>query len=503
MMIKRTIALLGVLAAFTPLAAQTNSEGVFLGTPAALLVDAGTHQGGAPLADNLLYRRTAGFAALGPEVSPGVGVEPVFTTTALFGDGLAPPNFRINAISLGLDVVLSDPPVAGKAFVNVPPQAWGALLFSVTRTSKGAPGSVIESEFLSPGGAGADLFSLMLPGSFLHPSVQPCYPADRPQRAMDALELGIDAFPPGDFTAGDFFIPLYEAGTPIRASLPNAPTLFFSIHKDDVFPPTGPSLVPPGWFGVSLPSSATILVTQWIPSNSSWTTPKVHISYTNLGLSLTDDVDALAVDRDDEILLFSIARTATSTLEEQLQIAYWGSHDSFSGGGTTASTGRYYHHDSSGGSESVAATAGVGETDDVDLSCTIDPGEQGNALSMSIGTPAGKITPFKLIPGSLFRDEDSAGPTITITGSNIPVGPTTPLQTLDVWLGAPLGGGSYFLFPFPLYSEALTGVNPLSTRSVSFSDPSLAVILGLQIDLFWIIRGSGIRLSSALLRIDV
>jgi hypothetical protein len=502
-MIMHTFAGLGVLAALSPLAAQNVSEGVLVGTPAAVFVEMGTHQGTTPLADNLLYRRTAGFSSLLPEVIPSSANEPEFTTTAIFGDGFAPPPFRINALSIGLDVVLSDPPVAGEALVNVPVGAWGALLFSVTRTSMGAPGSLIESERLGPGGVGADLFSMMLPGSSLPPTVAGCYPTDRFQRAVDALETGIDPFPLGDLTAGDFYIPLYETGAPVRATLPDTPLVFFSIHKADIFPSTGPSPVPSGWFGTTTPSPATILVTQWNRVTSSWSTPVVHIAYNNLGLAVDDDVDALAVDFDDEILLFSIAKTANSTLDEQLQIAYWGSHDSFLGGGTSASTGNYVHDDGEGGTESVVRTGGAGETDDVNLTCTIDPGEMGDPLSLSISTPAGKVTPFKFIPGSIFRDEDSAGPTITLTGTNIPTGPTFPLETLEIWLGAPLGGTGYFLFPFPLYSEFLNGTNPQSTRAISFSDPSLAIVMGVEIDLFWVIRGGGIKLSSAMLRLRI
>lgn len=496
---RRVTAALALALCAAPARSQAPSEGVFTGTPAALLVAPGTSVDGAPTLSTRVWSKPAGFVPPKPLTGPAAALEPDFSAAALWGDGMPPPDIQINAFSLGLDDVMASVPSGGVSHVAVPPGAWGALLFSVSRGSAGVAGGLIEAEAGLPGGAGADLFSLVLPGSTI--AALGCYPSDRPQRGLDAGEMGLGGpSGAGEISAVDWFAPLYATGDPLRAVLPDAPRVFFSIAHDDVFASPGPSLVPSAWWAGKPPSSATVLMTRWQPGGQSWSTPEPFLQYSDLGLDEHDDIDALGVDFDDELMLFSIVGGGATPLSSQLQIAAW-SGGSFSGTGLSVSTGDYVSSDGAGGTESVAVRAGLAAGDEVDGTCTIDPGEQGSATDRAIGTPFSALTPFKTIPAALFRDEDSAGPTLTLTASNIPTAPTTSF--LQVWGGAPLGGGGYILFPAPFYSEPLTGAVSDSTRSLSISDPSLAVLAGVDIELFWVIRPGGVTKVSARLRIEI
>ena len=276
-----------------------------------------------------------------------------------------------------------------------------------------------------------------------------------------------------------------------------------AMVKSPAIPPRSPSNgvrhVLPGSDGTWL---ATILSSQWKHPTGTWTTPQPFLTYDQLGLDQLDDIDALAVDFDDELLLFSVVDDGTLALSKQLQIAAWTSGGSFSGTGLSATTGDYVTGDGMGGTESVATRAGLAAGDEVDGTCTIDPGEQGSVTDLVIATPFPALTPFKTLPASLYRDEATGGPTLTITASNVPTAPV-PGGLLEVWAGTPLGGGGYFLFPIPFYSEALNGSDPRSTREVQLSSPGLASIAGVTVELFWVIRGTPLKQVSARLAIDI
>ncbi len=503
--------------------AQTDSEGPLHATPAMILVGSGTVSSSGALADNLLHRKRAGFVPFVGESLPLNPAEPRFTTAELFGGG-SPPPFTVNALSVGLDVVLAQVPSAGQSRIQIPPQAWGALLFSVTRATPGEAGSLIATEQAALDGAGADLFTLTLPGSDMPASVLPCYPQDAPQRSLDSTEMDLfDGVNEGEISAVDYYIPLYTAGNPIRPRLPDNPTVFFSVAHDDVFPAVGPSTVPAAWFPASTPSSATILRTTWDPFLQAWSTPQEHLPYTALGLDLEDDIDALAVDMDQRLILFSIVATGTSTLDEQLQIAHYpppppggtGAADgageagwaggavgpgdgSGDGGGT--SVGVYVTED---GTESVASRLRMGRDGDVDSTCTIDPGEQGDALSLSFGSPVATITPLKIMPSGVYRDERIGGPTLTATVSGVSTTASMPLQRLELRVGVPLGGGGYTLLPTPVYFEILNGTNPSGNRDVSLTTGLIGTFLGVDVDFFWVSYPAAIKPSSALLRVGL
>lgn len=491
------------------------SDGPLVAPPAFILVDEGTETSSGVLATDVFHRKTAGFKSYGPEVSPaGVG-HPIFTTTALFGGGVVLPDFEINAYSVGLDVVMAGVPAGGFAQVLVPPGSWGAIEFSVTRETIGEPGSLIAEEVLKPDGAAADLFTLMVPGSFLPPSVAACYPEDRPQRGQDALEMDLYAGDSvGEISAVDFYTPLYQVGPPVRALLPDEPTVFFSVAFDAVFPAGGgSSSVPTAWFLGSVPSSATILRTTWDMGSGSWSMPMVHMAFDVLGLALEDDIDALAVEKAACKLLFSIADTSASTIGEQLQIAAWPCSDSDSEegrvGGYTTGVAAGIYVVGGGDPTSVAERMLMGAGGDVDGVCTIDPGDDQSAMqsamTIAYGSPSMAITPLKILGSGVYRDVSTIGPTLTMTVTNVPTEAPTLPAFLEMWLGTPMGGGGgYFLFPAPIYSEFIDGSVPVDYRDVSFTIPSLGTLAPLPVDFFWVVRPSSTIIpSSAMLRITI
>lgn len=496
------LATLLVLGAPAVLRAQT--EGPLTGTPAVVLVQPGTTGPGGALAADTLHRKTAGFVPYAPNrPSPGP-MAPVYTTTAMFGGGIAPPAFEIDAFSTGLDCLMATPPAGGVSFTFVPPGAWGAVLFSVTPGTSGAPGSVISEQTGAPDGAAADFFTLVVPGSFLPPSVAPCYPQDRPQLALDSPDMGLFApSTPGDVSALDIYVPLYHAGPPITLALPPAPTVYFSVSNDAIMPPGGgPSLVPPAWFAGSAPSGATILKTTWIPMAGVWSVPTPHIAYFDLGLLVDDDVDALAVDEGKCLLLFSIVKTATSTLAQQLQVASWPKPSSPGDMGVT--TGVYV---TSGGGEPMAARARIGDDGDIDGTCLIDPsGEQTGGsvgIHFAYGSPVLAITNEKTLGAGLYRDEAFFGlPTLTPTVHGVPTTPMMPPQRLELWFAYPTLG-PYVIFPTPIYVELLTGAMPLPYRTLPLSAPLVGAVVGAQVDFFWIVQGKFPRPSSPVLRISI
>jgi len=481
----------------SPLFAQ--SDGPALGTPAVVFVDVATVSATGPLPPDELLRKGAGFGPVTPTGRPGAASVPSFTSSAIWGGGVAPPPFTVDAYSIGLDEVLATIPLGGLSWVAVPPAAWGAVEFSVTSASVGRPGTVVASEAATLAGAGADVFSLMLDGSSIPPSTMSRFPFDRPQRGLDSTQMGLagpTGTTPGDIKAVDYYTPLYEVGAPITPPiLPPEPRVFFSVDEESLYPSGGGSgTVPPSWFGATLPSAATILVTKWNGTMGLWGTPSVHLSYDQLGLDLHDDIDALAVDVLRCKILFSIVKTATSTLRDQLQIVYWTKTDSFS---TTTSVGAYVTSDGTGTGESVARRAGVDVDDDIDAVCTIDPGNDGGTGSLTFGSPALVVSPFLKMAAQVYRDKALGGvPTITTVVSGVPTVATFPTKMLELWLASPTGG-FYTLFPFPFYAELLDGSVPSDTRTVSFPDPALGALFGVDLDFIWVQRPPAPTMPSA------
>lgn len=498
--------LLGALA--PSLAAQ--SAGVLTGTPATVFVGPGTSGPAGALGANQVHRKKAGFLPLGgnaPVDQPG---DPVFTTSAMFNGGLGPPSFDVDALSLGLDVVTAAKPSAGVAMVDFVGAGggWGALGYSVSTDTNGEPGSLVEQEKLSPGGAAADLFTLMVYGSDIPPAVLAKYPIDVPQRALDSLEMDIVDSPASDITSVDLTMQLYQAGTPAKPSDPS-PVLFFSVSHDSIFPPGGgSSAVPPSWFDCGNPSGATILKTRWMPNlaepmGGHWTAPRVHLSYEHLGLDLHDDIDALAVDRAQGLVLFSIVATLTSTLDEQLQVASW-PLGTLTCAGMTGNVDVGIFSEPSTlpgdfGAVAVANRMGLESTADIDSVCEEDPGSQSGGFPLAFGAPVGPGGIHNDLNIGVFRDDDDPlGPTITLTVANLPA--SGPGKVLEAYLLAPI-----FLpvLSFPL--DALAGA---TTFEASLAHPVLGggTSIGSSASFIWVLRQPGVpgsKITSPVMAIDI
>lgn len=473
------------------LAGQTHSAGPLVGTPATILVGPDTGPSSGPLAEDELHRKQAGFEGFLPE-APGPGpADPSFQLIDILN---GETGITVNALSIGQDVVLATIPSNGLSYVAVPPQAWGAILFSVTNQTDGEPGSLIEAETALDDNAGADLFTLMLPGSALPFSVQACYPTDRPQRALDALEMDLwDGRNKPEISAVDVYVPMYETGTPLRPLLPDQPVAFFSVSAATV------ANVPTTWFGSSTPSAATILRARWEPGPQKWAQPQPHLTFAELGLDVGDDIDALAVDQDRQRLIFSIVRTATSTLGEQLQVASWAPPLPFAEG-TNIEVGVYVVDENE---EPVAVRIRMADDGDVDGTCTIDPGETFTLLDLAVAEPIGAITPVKPLGTSLFRDENQTGATITITVAGVPTTPPAPPSRLELWFGFENGGGGLTFFPAPIYLEFLNGSDPFDHRQLSFTNPQLASLAGVELVFVWLVRPTAGWPSSPLIRFTI
>jgi hypothetical protein len=496
-----------VLAVAGRVLAQT--EGPLVGLPATILVGPGTESSAGPMSSFDFHRKTAGFVGYNASATVDASADPLFTTSAMFNNGLGPPDFHVDAISCGLEVLEVMPPEGGVSEVAIAPGDWSVLVYSVTRATAGEPGSLLESETLAPGGAGADLFSLTLPGSDIPPDVVSCYPIDVPQRTLGATEMDL-AGPAGvtssELASLDYQMTLYQAGPPIRASLPDDPIVFFSVDTESVFPPGGgPSKVPAAWFDCGLPSPASILKTQWDPVMGKWKPPKVHLAYDQLGLDQHDDIDALAVDRDSCLLLFSIRATATSTLAEQLQVATW---DCLAG--NPACTGRVptgilvEPATDADGPTPVASRTGAKESSagtpsgDIDGVCVIDPGTQG-AMALAVGTPTGKGPAVRAMSAAIFRDDDdvAGGPTLTMTVSGLQ--PATAYDRFELWL--PVGPSLINILSLP---TSFLGTKDVF--KVSGSHPSLAADTVFTLSSFWLLRqtgGSHSKESSPIITIDL
>jgi len=493
------VLLLGTLAPV--LAAQ--SAGALVGTPATVFVGTGTTSSGGALATDQVHRKTAGFLPFGATDVADQWGDPVFTTSAMFGGGVAPPDFEVDAMSLGLDVVPAEMTDLGVAYVNFGAVGgWGELLYSVSPGTNGTPGGLVEQEKAAPGGAAADLFTLMLPGSEegLPADVLESYPVDVPQRALDATEMELSGGASGpDITSADLTMQLYQAAAPGKPA-DASPVLFFSVSHDSVFPPGGgPSKVPATWFDCGLPSGATILKTRWIPDlapplGGHWTEPRVHLSYDHLGLDPEADIDALAVDRAQSLVLFSIKRTPTSTLDQQLQVASWPA-------GTTTCAGMagmvkvgIYMVPAGSSADGAAAAAvaarlAIGPAGDVDSVCVVDPGTQGGGLSLAFGTPAAHGLYYNDLACGVYRDDDNplGGPTITLTVAGLPV--FAPDHLVEAYALVP-GFGLLQVVSLPI--EPLLGS---STFELPITLPDLGILQNTLVQVIWVVRQSGVPSS--------
>ncbi len=368
-----------VLASALP--AQNGSRGIFAGVPTVLSVD-----GDPSLPPGTMLFKPNGFtmAQPAPFAPPG---QPSFDLRTILQAHGAPADLDVDDLSMGEDWILCDDQTGR---ILVPQNRWGAITFSVTRGSAGAPGSRIAAE--SAAGRGAAVFSYVLPGSLL-----PAPFVDAVERAHDAAELGLGALPGPEVDALDHLLPIFALEPGMRAMLPAVPELYFTIASADV------GRVPATWWGGSTPSGATVFLMRW-SSTGGWSPPRVWKLYREFGLVAAQDIDGLAIDLLNQRVLFS---TRTPTVNP-IRFLYYGNDQAIptdykKPDGTPVSTG-----------------IGLVTNDDVDAICSMDPsirsrGGRPNAFFFLCGTPrAGALSPVPPLHGSAFRGYDPNGPAMVM-----------------------------------------------------------------------------------------
>ncbi|MEO6597885.1 MAG: hypothetical protein ABIP94_24345 [Planctomycetota bacterium] len=327
------------------------SAGPVLALPHGFSVDAGTALSGGT--GKIQFSDIGIDGVLPPSpASPGM---PDFATF------LGGASVDVDALSLGLDWVLAD--AAGVAVV--PPGQWGAITFSVRRTTLGALGSLIASEVARPDGAAGDIFAYVLPGSSLPPAF-----VGIPFRAQDSTETSIFVGGvKGNIDAHDVYISLLYLENPQLAVLPPPPTIYFSVTTA-----TAP-MIPMVWTSVpSLRSGATVFSTSWSPGTLAWSTPSVALTPASLGILSSEDLDALALDLLRGRVLFSTDPASPPPSGPRNAILY-----------STLGSGANSVYRLPGGTPiSIAIGLGLGP-DDVDGICSLDPGSA--ALPSQIRLP--------------------------------------------------------------------------------------------------------------------
>jgi hypothetical protein len=461
-------------AALPAQAAGAWSDGPFLAIPHALSVDAAS-LGGAP--GDLRFARSDFHDALpGPWAgAPGL---PDFT--------LAPWTtvpVDLDALSLGLDWVLA----TAAGVVDVPPGHWGAITLSVTRGTTGVPSGLIRGETTRPGGAAADLFAYVLPGSC-------CLPApwiDVPLRAQDSGELALDA-PVGtsNIDAHDVYASLLLLENPqLTWLIPGFPavTVYFSVTTATV------PMVPPAWWGPAPASGATVLATTW--TAGAWTTPVPFLTPAALGITAAEDLDALAVDLLRGRVLFSTTRLPGSLLPVRDPILFAALGP---GGGA-----HFVYRRSDGTPVSERIGLDPGGSDDIDGICALDPGPGGQPrLDRFVGTAQVPLLPSapQRLGTALYRRFHQATGREQLrswmTGFPPPGQALPGIAAVAVALGAPAGPyatAAVFVRPDPLSPYTGFAGHP---EAWTLTLPPGTGFLGLPVFVVWgAIDGSGAALD--------
>ena len=358
------------LLALTSLAAAQcpPSNGPFVGIPAMVSLDAQTTVFNGD--GSVLGYKHHGFTNSQPRLwTPRAAGEPDFNLRSMmFACGVTTRTLPdVDAMSLGVDWILAN---SSTGAVEVPPNRWGALTFSVSRQTRGRPGSTVERE-ANAGSPASDVFTYFLPGSDMPPEL-----VDVGQRALDSSEIGLGTAVEENVDAIDHYIPIYLGEARVRSLVPSTPTVYFSVSNASL------PVTPTSWFGGTPPSGATILQTRW--SRIGWSCPRVHKTFRDLGLQQSDDIDALAIDALRDTMLFS---TTDLSLDPILFI--------------DCSTDRptaVPYTDPMG--TPVSTNAGLLNSDDVDAICALDPSTRGAA-----GAPANNSAFYWIgtaLPTALF-----------------------------------------------------------------------------------------------------
>ncbi|MEO6595103.1 MAG: hypothetical protein ABIP94_10165 [Planctomycetota bacterium] len=489
-----------VLSLVTAASLAQTSQGPFIGCPIHFGVGDNTlGPAGTPMDPDRLFLKRAGFAE-DLVAAPGFGpARPRFTFNAMFGTG-RPPGFRLDAISSGYNTVFCSYSPSGEPVLTIPVGRWGALLFSVSKSTPGGDSAVVVFEAGAADGPGADVFSLVLPGSTLPPSLVPCVMIGEATRATDSTEMGFQSSPAMKPEMSDFdpFFTFYETTGPLPSFLQINPWVYFSLpHSVAV----NPALAP--WFGTrgggpltpphNQPSGATILRTQWISASGIWSPPEVFLSYAEMGLGAAPDanidIDALAVDESGLVLL-SMKRTAAYTgTGEQLMVARFSP--------LPLLPARPYLYDTTTDGtpvlQPVGKIAGAGGGGDIDATCELDP-------SASNGT-AGFVFPYVVLcrDPPLWPTTMSASAAIltsvATTGITVSASGMANTSGLSIWAlfwGEPGFSGT----PFTQIIDGTFGLVTGSTKTFTLT-AATSVLAGYRLDFQWFtIDGSTWSMSS-------
>jgi hypothetical protein len=432
------------------------SHSFFAGIPAALSV---AEDPAVPFDPAQLLHKPVGFHTALPTAWP----TPQFRLRDVMiqHGAVTPPD--VDAFSTGQDWLLID----CNGAVQVPTDRWGALTFSVSRTSQGREGSAIRSEAVSAAGAGADVFSYVFRGSAL-----PGELVGVTTRAQDDREIDLGGGAPREIDALDHYAPLYLLSRTFRTILPANPQMFFSVSRATI------PRVPTAWWGGTPRSAASIFVTAFNPATGGWNQPRIHLRFDQLGLTSTEDVDALAIDLAAARVLFS-TKTAS---RNQLLVA------------STCLDGAVAVTVTEGGTP-LTVRLDLLEGDDVDAVCGIDPSVRArpngpaNPFFFFMGTPVAKLFPGDTVRASVFRDVVGGNDVLRSYCVGWPSrGPGAGFAAL---LLAPAGALSP-LFPLTLQNRNLAAVWCGDPRSHVITIPPALVFSAVAVDFRWIVGDSPI-----------
>lgn len=383
-----------------------------------------------------------------------------------FSKLFAQAGLEVDAMSLGEDMIASN----CMGIVTMPPTAWNTMLFTVDRTTKGARGSTIEREAMAPGGASADVLSYVLPKSNLPTGVGDT------ERAMDSTELGLQGRSgPGQIAALDAYIPLYKSPV-LSTLLTNSPTVYFSLRIPNA---TSTATSVAQWFAPRQPSGATILQTKWDPRLRAWSKPRPFVEYRDLGLQATDEVDALAYDRAQNMILFS---TEKAPVQQQLKILCLG-----------PDLMAAVDYEEPGGGK-VAVQAGVATGGNIVGVCTIDPARNPNAVypSFTWGTAGPPLAlPFPTDLGAaVYR---TCGPPGRDAYHTLMIGwPGGSARPGNAFLLLQLGGTWFPFGPFPR-----NPANPIAGDPIEFPPIlTMPVLFNVPMTGVWIAVDAGFNVAS-------
>ncbi len=348
-------------------AAQGLSGGPLAGAAVAVGVDGGI--AGQPDARTLVHR--SGFGGT-PALFPAVAHAPdLQTILAQYGA----PGLDIDDTSSGRDDIMVD----SSGTTVAPPNGWGVFSFSFRNGAVGQAGSRLAAEPAAE--RGAAVFSWVLPGSLLPPAV-----VDRVERSHSRTELGLSSAGNRDVDQLDVPLVLGRDQQGLLAIepgfgplLPQPAAIYFTVANGSL------ALVPAAWWGGatgSVPSGATIFRTLQSSSSSPWTVPHVWKTFAELGLQPAEDIDALAIDAANELVIFSTVGGA----RDQLLFVDLGTD------------GAQPVPVKKPNLQPVSDAVGSAGNDDIDAVCTLDPAVRSGVMipddfGFSCGSPRPAFQP--------------------------------------------------------------------------------------------------------------